>query len=127
MEAPVWILDEVVLAIHQRQLAEHGGTEGIRDRGLLDSALAKPKNIYNYDAAASLSTLAAAYASGIIRNHPFVDGNKRTALVVTLLFLDLNHYKLSAAFEERYKIFYALAEGSITEAELTEWFERHGC
>ena len=94
---------------------------------MLESALAKPKNIYSYESVVSISRLAAAYAFGIVRNHPFTDGNKRTALVVALLFIEMNGYRLSATPEERYGIFYALADGSVSENELTRWFEEHLC
>ncbi len=122
MPEPVWILDNVVLAIHRRQIAEHGGIDGIRDMGLLESALAKPRNIYHYGAnKADMAGIAAAYAYGIIRNHAFLDGNKRTALVVCRLFLKLNGYELNASESDKYRIFMKLAAGEITEAELARW------
>jgi len=89
MKEPTWILDEVVEAIHLRQIAEHGGSEGVRDTGLLSSALARPKNLFAYsNPKPDLAALAASYAFGIVKNHPFVDGNKRTAYVVCGTFLE---------------------------------------
>jgi len=126
MAEPIWVLDEVVLAIHKRQLAEHGGAVGIRDAGLLESALARPKNLFAYaENEVMFSQLAAAYAFGIARNHPFVDGNKRTAFVVAMLFLRLNGYTLAASQEEKHRTFLALAEGRLDEAALATWLEAH--
>ncbi|MBU2550028.1 MAG: type II toxin-antitoxin system death-on-curing family toxin [Proteobacteria bacterium] len=127
MNQPQWVLKEVVSAIHKQQLAEHGGARGIRDEGLLASASARPKNLFNYEPdKASVLRLAASYAFGLARNHPFVDGNKRVALVVSLLFLKLNAMDLSAPMEERYQVFMALADGSLNEDELSSWFQRYG-
>ncbi len=98
MSEPVWIDLDVVLAIHDEQLAEHGGQAGVRDRGLLESALARPRNQFSYGES-FLPRLAASYAFGISRNHPFLDGNKRTSLVVAELFLDLNGLDLTASDE----------------------------
>lgn len=125
MNQPVWVLDEVVSAVHKQQLAEHGGSRGVRDEGLLASALARPRNLVNYEPDnASIPRLAACYAFGLSRNHPFVDGNKRVALVVSFLFLKLNGMDLSVPMEERYQVFMALADGSMSEDELSAWFER---
>jgi death-on-curing protein len=122
---PIWIIPEAVLAIHKRQIAEHGGGSGLRDPGLLESAIAKPKNIFSYDKEkANIPGLAAAYAYGISRNHPFVDGNKRTALVISLLFLKLNHWELTCSADDLYKTFMALADGSLSETDLSTWFEQ---
>ena len=123
-EVPTWVADSTVIAIHRRQIAEHGGTDGIRDRGLLESALAKPKNLCHYEGA-SLSRLAASYAYGIARNHAFLDGNKRTAFVVCELFLRLNGKTISATAEDKYTIFLSLAEGRLSEADLTIWIEEN--
>ncbi len=125
MSEPVWIKDDVVLAIHRRQLAEHGGGEGMRDSGLLESALNKPKNLYHYrNPEPDLALLAASYAYGIAKNHPFVDGNKRTAFVVCRLFLKLNGTDLTATQEEKYNIFLKLAAGDLSEQELADWISR---
>lgn len=119
---PVWVLETVVEAIHQRQLAEHGGGTGIRDAGLLASALARPRHRFAYAGQdITLAELAAAYAFGIARNHPFVDGNKRTALVVAFLFLRLNGCTVTASQEETYRTFLALAAGELDEAGLAAW------
>ncbi|MEO1648684.1 MAG: type II toxin-antitoxin system death-on-curing family toxin [Pseudomonadota bacterium] len=119
----VWIATEVALAAHAEQLAEHGGGDGIRDAGALESAMARPRNLADYgepDAAA----LAAAYAFGIARNHPFIDGNKRTAAVVSETFLMLNGCTLDATDAEVVVGFVALAAGELTEDELADWFRQ---
>lgn len=119
----IWIATEVALAAHAEQLAEHGGGEGVRDAGALDSAMMRPRNLALYeqpDAAA----LAAAYAFGIARNHPFVDGNKRTAAVVSETFLVLNGYMLDASDAELVVAILALAAGDLAEDELADWFRQ---
>ena len=124
-----WVSSEVALAAHREQLAEHGGGDGIRAAALLESAMARPLNLAAYeepDAAA----LAASYAYGIARNHPFVDGNKRTALVVSETFLMLNGYELEASDADLVLTFLALAAGDLSEADLAQWFRDHivgGC
>ena len=126
MDAPVWMETEEVLVIHDLQLAEHGGAGGIRDQGLLDSALARPKNLLAYtDKDVPLTQMAAAYAFGIAANHPFIDGNKRTALVVTLTFLEINGIEISAAQEDIYMTFWLLAQGKFDEKKLTAWLDKH--
>jgi death-on-curing protein len=124
MTEPIWIDLEVVLAIHDEQLAEHGGQTGVRDRGLLESALARPQNQFAYGEHA-LPRLAASYAFGISRNHPFLDGNKRTSLVVAELFLVLNGLELTATDAECVTAFLALAAGELTEDQLTQWIAGH--
>lgn len=117
----VWVAVEVALAAHAEQLAEHGGPGGVRDAGLLESAMARPRNLAEYgepDAAA----LAAAYAWGIARNHPFTDGNKRTALVIAETFLQLNGHTLTASDAETVVAIVALAAGELGEDELADWF-----
>jgi death-on-curing protein len=121
---PVWIDLEVVLAIHDEQLAEHGGQIGVRDRGLLESAIARPRNQFAYGEQ-SLPHLAASYAFGISRNHPFLDGNKRTSLVVAELFLALNGSDLTATDTECVTTFLQLAAGELTEDELADWIAAH--
>lgn len=117
----LWIRKDVVKAIHQRQIAEHGGQSGIRDEGLLESALARPENLLSCpETSPDVAALAAAYAFGITRNHPFIDGNKRVSLVVTRTFLLLNGFDLKADQGEKYLIFLQLAENSVTELELAE-------
>ena len=120
MSEPVWIDLEVVLAIHDEQLAEHGGQPGVRDRGLLESALARPRNRFSYGET-SIVRLAASHALGISRNHPFLDGNKRTSLVVAELFLELNGYELTATDAQCVTTFLALAAGELGEDQLAEW------
>ena len=121
MNEPVWILDNVVVAVHQILLAEHGGTPGIRDEALLNSALAKPKQRFAYEPESSIFELAASYSFGIANNHPFVDGNKRTAFTVAVIFLELNGVSLEAPEPEVVIFFENLASGNLTEYELAEW------
>ena len=120
----IWVALDVALAAHLEQLSEHGGGEGVRDERLLDSALARPQNLLAYGTA-DAAALAAAYAFGIARNHPFVDGNKRTAVVVSETFLALNGYALGATDAELVVAFLALAAGDLSEAELADWFRGH--
>ena len=116
-----WLRIDAVLAMHKRQIAEHGGGDGLRDQGLLESALARPQNIAVYEPDADVARLAAAYAFGIAKNHPFVDGNKRTALVACRTFLILNGYQLNATPAEKYLTFLSLAEGTLSEEKLIDW------
>ncbi len=121
----VWLLEETVIAIHQRQISEHGGSEGLRDEGLLASALARPQNVLAYaQPPPDLAVLAAAHAYGIARNHPFVDGNKRTALVAARTFLLLNGVNLEADQDEKYLTFLQLAQGTLTEEQLADWIRK---
>ena len=124
MSEPVWIRQDVVLAMHEEALMLHGGAEGVRDLGLLESALARPKNLFAYsEQAPSLARFAASYAKEIVANHPFVDGNKRTAFTVSITFLKLNGLQLTASMEDRVLTFWALAAGEISEEQLAHWFE----
>jgi death on curing protein len=125
MDEPLWISKKAVLAIHNTQLAEHGGSDGIRDETLLDSALAKPRNVFAYADQPDIFRLAASYAFGIARNRAFVDGNKRTALVISLTFLDRNGWDVVASKEDVYFTFLHLADGSLSEEELAAWFTKH--
>lgn len=118
----VWLEKALVLAIHDRQLAEHGGSAGVRDEGLLESALARPQQLHAYgNLAPDLADLAAALAYGLARNHPFVDGNKRTAHVAYRTFLALNGTELVATDEEKYVAMLALAEGGPAERDFAAW------
>jgi len=122
MPEPIWVLTESVKAIHQRQLAEHGGRIGIRDLGLLESALARPKNAFLYSKGkSSIQSLAAIYAYAITKNHPFVDGNKRVALVVCMLFLKLNKWGVLASQETLHTAFWGLAAGNVSEENFILW------
>lgn len=121
-----WITKAQLLTMHDEQLAEHGGAQGLRDEGLLESALARPKNLLAYaDSRPSLHQLAAAYMSGIARNHPFVDGNKRTAMLAGFVFLELNGWFVNATQEDAYLVTLDLAAGRLTEEELAQWFEQN--
>ncbi|MEQ6332779.1 type II toxin-antitoxin system death-on-curing family toxin [Sphingobium sp. MK2] len=121
---PVWIEKPVALAIHDRQLAEHGGGTGVRDDGLLESALARPLNQWTYGEE-DRCQLAAAYAFGVVRNHPFVDGNKRTGWVLARLFLALNGVALSFDASDATRTMLDFAAGDLGEADLADWFRQH--
>lgn len=122
MSEPVWVSLRLALAIHERQLAEHGGASGLRDMALLESALARPQQLFAHgDSDTDIPALAAAYAFGLARNHPFVDGNKRTAYVACRVFLRLNGWDFTNMLAERYPMFLGLAAGEISENELTDW------
>ena len=122
----IWIEKLLAIAIHERQLAEHGGSSGVRDESLLDSALARPQQRHSYgDPPPDLADLAATLAFGLARNHPFIDGNKRTAHVCYRVFLALNGADLVASDEDKYVRMIALAEGSLPEAEFAGWLRQH--
>lgn len=124
MSDRVWIDATVATALHAAQLREHGGGQGTRDPGALESALARPRNLAVYGEP-DVAALAAAYAFGIARNHPFVDGNKRTAAVVSELFLIRNGYALAASDAELVVTFLSLAAGELSEDEMADWFRGH--
>ena len=118
----IWLEKALALVIHDRQLAEHGGTGGVRDEGLLESALARPQQLHAYgDPAPDLADFAAALAHGLARNHPFLDGNKRTAAVACETFLELNGATLEADDLELYPLYLALAEGKLAERDFAAW------
>jgi death-on-curing protein len=119
---PKWVLRDTVLLLHEQSLAEHGGTAGIRDEGLLDSALGKPLNLFAYGEPA-IYDLAASYVYGLVKNHPFLDGNKRTGFVTGVLFLALNGYKLFASEADAAIRTLALAAGEMTEKAYAAWLE----
>jgi death-on-curing protein len=123
MAEPNWILDEIVTLVHQILLAEHGGGPGLRDKSLLESALARPRQRFVYEPDSTIFELAASYSFGLAKNHPFVDGNKRVALTVGALFLEINGFSLNASEPEAVIIFQQLASGHVTEDELAEWFK----
>lgn len=123
---PVWISEELVIAVHARQITEHGGSAGIRDKTLLQSALARPQQLYAYgNPSPDIAALAASLAYGIAKNHPFVDGNKRTAAVLCELFIMVNGMSLEASDQEMLSVFLALAGGSLNEEELSDWLRLH--
>lgn len=115
-----WLLNRVIRAAHAEQLAEHGGAEGVRDEGLFESAMARPRNLAAYGEP-DVADLAAAYAFGIVRNHPFVDGDKRTGLIALELFLNLNGWELTANDAECVATILSLAASELEERELAEW------
>ena len=117
MKKPVWIDERDAIALHGRLLALHGGAEGLRDRGLLQSALARPQQQYAYAETSDIIDMATAYTAGIVRNHPFVDGNKRTGFVVGILFLELNGYRFGASEEDAAQAVLKLADGTLDEAD----------
>jgi death-on-curing protein len=126
MKEPFWISLEAAIAFHERQLAEHGGGTGVRDRGLLESALAKPQNLFSYsEGQVDVAAMAASYAYGIATNHPFIDGNKRTALAVSFVFVELNGYAVISTEPDAYVTFLALAAGDLSEDELAAWFRKN--
>jgi death-on-curing protein len=120
---PVWIERQIALAVHDQQLAEHGGGVGLREEGGLESALARPINKWSYGEE-DLAALAAAYAFGVARNHPFVDGNKRTAWVLARLFLALNGRQLRFTAADAIEAMLALAAGELSEEEMADWFRQ---
>jgi death-on-curing protein len=124
MTEPRWLDIDIVLDFHAEQLALFGGADGLRDRGLLESALARPINKFAYGET-DLAVLAAAYGFGIARNHPFVDGNKRTALASMIVFLGLNRIDLDAPQEAATAIVLGLAAGEVTEDVLARWIAAH--
>ena len=123
MKEPIWVLRETVIAVHQMLLAEHGGLPGIRDEALLDSALSRPQQSFAYSDQPSIFDLGASYSYGLALNHPFVDGNKRIALTVAAIFLELNSYSLDATEAEAVITFEHLAAGKLTEKQLATWIE----
>ena len=124
MREPKWVLREVVLALHEQSLAQFGGSAGIRDRGLLDSALAGPQNLFAYGKPSHFD-LAASYAFGLVKNHPFVDGNKRAGFIVAVLFLELNGYRFHASEADATVRTLALAAGAMDQHEYAAWLEEN--
>jgi death-on-curing protein len=122
---PLWIETRDALAIHDRLLALHGGGVGVRDQGLLESARARPRQHYAYANVPDVVEMAALYAAGIVRNHPFVDGNKRTGFVTGILFLELNGFDLKASEEDATQAVLGLAAGSLDEAGYVAWLREN--
>jgi death on curing protein len=121
---PVWLKREFIIAVHERLIADYGGSSGLRDEGLLESALARPRHQFHYGEP-SLTGLAAAYAVGIAKNHAFVDGNKRTAFVAAVVFLERNGLHFNASEAEATIAMLRVAEGSMTEKQFTRWLDGH--
>lgn len=125
MTEPVWVEKEALLLLHTKGLARFGGVEGIRDEGLLDSALARPRNAFHHDRLNDIAGLAAAYAFGLAKNHPFADGNKRAAFMAVGLFLGVNGWELNAEPVDAIRAVVALAGGEIGEGEFAAWLRLH--
>jgi len=123
VDEPVWLNRVIVEAIHADQVREHGGQAGLRDEGLLESALARPRHVWSYDPDAGLPRLAAEYGFGLARNHAFLDGNKRTAFVAMNVFLILNGYEIETAEAEAVDAMLRLAAGSLDLDGLVQWIE----
>jgi death-on-curing protein len=121
MTEPVWLDPDAVIALHAESLAEFGGAPGLRDAGLLESALARPKNRFAYEGVSDVAVLAAAYAFGIVRNHPFADGNKRAAFGAVGMFLGVNGLALKADKAEATAAILSLAAGETSEQEFAAW------
>ena len=124
-ETPTWLDRPILETLHADQILEHGGSLGIRDEGLLESALARPQQKWHYEPNTDLSTLAAAYAFGVAKNHPFIDGNKRAALVAAYTFLAINGFELEATETDAVVMILGLADGSIPEEDLAAWIRSH--
>ena len=125
MIEPRWLSLTVALAVHSDQIREHGGSLGLRDRGLLESALARPTNVFHYQPDADLCALAAAYGFGIARNHPFVDGNKRVAFQEMYVFLGINGVRIEAQEPDVVALMLGVASGELPEKELAVWLRTH--
>jgi death on curing protein len=122
---PKWISKKALLLLHEVSIAEFGGARGLRDEGLLDSALARPQNALSYKPESTIADLAACYAYGLAKNHPFVDGNKRAAFLSLGLFLAINGYRLRADQVDAIQTMLAVASGSLDEQRLSAWVERN--
>ena len=124
MKEPEWLLEETLIALHEVLVSEFGGETGIRDEGLLESALARPRNLLNYGRA-DLFDLAAAYAYGLVKNHPFIDGNKRVGFMAAAIFLELNRIRFRAAEVDAAVEMLAVAAGERTEIQFAQWLRDH--
>ena len=122
MKPPVWVLKETLLALHEQLLAEFGGSAGIRDEGLLDSALARPENLFAYGRP-NVFDLAASYGFGLVKNHAFIDGNKRMGFAVAVMFLEMNGFRFAAAEADATVRTLALSAGAMKEAEYAAWLK----
>lgn len=124
MNEPIWLNREDCLAIHEMMVSQHGGLAGVRDEGVLESAISKPQNLFAYGTP-TLAEMAASYAVGIIQNHPFIDGNKRTGFMLAATFLELNGVTFNATEESVAEITWALASGTVTQAEYADWLAKN--
>lgn len=124
MKEPIWLAREDCLAIHEMMLAQHGGLAGVRDEGLLDSAISKPQHLFAYSSP-TLAEMAASYAAGIILNHPFLDGNKRTGFMLAAIFLEINGMEFTATEESVIDTTLALASGKLKQAGYAEWLGKN--
>jgi death-on-curing protein len=122
---PRWISKKALLLLHEESLSAFGGARGLRDEGLLESALARPRNTNAYNPATTLAELAASYGYGVAKNHAFVDGNKRAAFLCVGLFLAINGYRLIASQVDAIETMLAVAAGTVTEQELALWIEQN--
>ena len=125
MTEPEWIEKTTLMLLVGETLADHGGARGLRDEGLLESALGRPQNLYAYEGVTEIARLAAAYRFGIAKNHPFIDGNKRAALIALMTFVELNGHVFKASQIEAFQTILALATGDVTELELAAWVRRN--
>lgn len=126
MSEPIWIAEQMALEIHDRQLAIHGGLAGVRDAGLLASALARPRHLLAYSSTPpDIAQMSAAYAYGIAKNHPFIDGNKRTAAVVMESFIEFNNLRLTADNQAMYLVIIQLVDGTRSEEDFTNWIRQN--
>jgi death on curing protein len=123
---PTWLEQDIILALHTLQIKEHGGSHGLRDENLLLSAIARPRNLYHYSQVKpDMAALSGSYAVAISQNHPFIDGNKRTALGAALVFLDYHSYVFSASMQDRYIKTMQLAAGELSEEEFASWIREN--
>jgi death on curing protein len=125
VKEPPWLSATMIRAIHTSQVQEHGGSLGLRDPGLLESALDRPRNRFYYESESDLASLAASYGFGLARNHPFVDGNKRVAFQAMYVFLGLNGFRIEAEEAEVVRLILALASDDLPESELAVWLRQH--
>ncbi len=125
MSEPTWLPLEVAMAVHEQLLARYGGSRGLRDQNLLESALARPAQVFHYEHAPSLFRLAAAYTHGIVKNHPFIDGNKRIAFMSAYIFSGSNGRLLTASEQEAVVFTLALADSNITESDYADWLGKN--
>jgi death-on-curing protein len=125
MSTPVWLSRQALELLHSESISEHGGTDGLRDEGLFESALARPQNLHAYEGVTEVSRLAASYAFGLAKNHAFVDGNKRVAFIAAALFLRLNGYRLVADQAEATLVILSVASSAFDEMALADWIRKH--